>query len=57
MVDDPLGSLVENGGAWMNEYLLVIANCLVALCWVLPTTVVKETGADRLANLGVVFHV
>ena len=41
----------------MDEYLLIVADRLVALRWVLPTAVVEEAGADCLSDLSVVLHV
>ena len=56
MVDDPLGSFVEQRRTWVDKHLLVIADGFVALCGVLAAAVVEEASADRLSNLSVVLQ-
>ena len=46
MVDDPLGTLVEQGGAGVDEDLLVVADCLVPFSRILPAAVVEKASAD-----------
>ena len=56
MVNHPLRTLVEQARTWMDEHLLVVADGLIPFCRVLASTMVEESGADRLANLGIVLQ-
>lgn len=56
MVNHPLRTLVEQARTWVNKHLLVVADGLIAFSRVLASAVVEETGADRLAYLGIVLQ-
>ena len=57
VVDDPLGTLVEQSTRGVNKDLLVVSKCLVAAIWVFLRCVVEETSTDGFADLVVVFGV
>lgn len=57
VVDDPLGTLVEQSTRGVNKDLLVVSKCLVAAIRVFLRCVIEETSTDGFADLVVVFVV